>query len=175
MTIRLLFFLPPEYLFLFSWGHSTFMCPGFLHSKKMISLLSSLYFFLNRVSFLLEEWWNFSFFFIIYLNFLDIKVTSSFVDHSELSDPSDSVICNLRALDKLFFSFLLEIVSSYLRVRKSFFCRWSMFWRWTSWTLRIPNNSSHARLFKSLASLMPMVLGSYTLGKCPSLPGLFGF
>ena len=72
----------------------------------MISLLSPLFFFLNLVSLHLEECWNFPFFFIICLNFLDMRVTSSFMDPLELSDSSDSCICTFRALDKLFFSSL---------------------------------------------------------------------
>ena len=66
----------------------------------MISLLFSLFFFSNLESLRLKECWNFPFFSIIFLNFLDIKVTSSSMD------PSDSYICTFRALDKLFFSSL---------------------------------------------------------------------
>ena len=61
VTIKLLFFLSLKYFFFFNWGQTTFICLGFWHSKQMILLLSFLYYFLNLVSFLLEECWNFPF------------------------------------------------------------------------------------------------------------------
>ena len=132
----------------------------------MISLLSYLYFFLNLVSFCLEEWWNFPFFFIIYLNFLDIGATSSSVDPSELlSKSSDSTIYAFKALEELFFSSRLKLTSPILRVVEYLLGKWYWFWRWTSLTLRIPNNSSHASVFIFLASWMVVVFGSHTLGK----------
>lgn len=138
--------------FFFIWGHSTFICPGFLHSKHMISLLPSLCFFLNLMSFGLEECWNFTLFFIICLNFLDMRVISSSVDPLQLlSEPSDSAICTFRALEKNLFSSHLEMISPILRVVESLLGRLSRFWRRTSRTLRIPNNSSYARVFRFLA------------------------
>ena len=90
------------------------------------------------------------------------------VDPSKLSNPWDSCICTFRALDKLLFSSHLKLVSLDLRATKFFFCRCSFFWRWTSWTPKIPNNSTHARFFRSLASWMVVVLGSHALGKLSS-------
>ena len=114
-----------------------------LHLKQMISLLSSSCFFLNLVSLRLEECWSFPFFLIIYLNFLDIKGTSLLMNPLELlSKSSNSAIYTFRALDELFLSSHLELVSLVLRVIKFLFFKWSMVWRWTLWTLRIPNSSS---------------------------------
>ena len=80
-------------------------------------------------------------------------------------DLLDSTIYNLRALDDLFFCSLLELVCPNLRATKSLFGRWSLLWRWTSWTLRMPNSSSHARVFMFIASWVGVVFGSHTLGK----------
>ena len=153
MTIKLLFFLSQECPFLFNWGHFVFIWQSFLHLKQMISLFSSFCFLLNLVSFCLEGCWNFLFFFIISLNFLDIRATSSSVDPSKLlSKPSQSGIYTFKALDELFLSSRLELVSPFFWAAEFLFGKWTLFKRWTSWTLRIPNNSSQARVFKFLAS-----------------------
>ena len=116
--------------------------------------------------FYLKECWNFHFFFIICLNFLDIKATSSSLDPLKLLyEPLDSAICTFRVLEEFFFSSYLELTSLVLRVVESLLGRWFQFWRWNSWTLRIPNSSSHAILFKFLASWMAIAFGYHTLGK----------
>jgi len=53
-----------------------------------------------------------------------MRATSSSVESPELlSKPSELAICTLRALDELFFSSLIELVSLDLRATKSFFGR----------------------------------------------------
>ena len=47
----------------------------------------------------------------------------------------------------------------------SLFGRCSQFWRWSSWTLWIPNSSSNARFFRFFASRMAIIFGSHILGK----------
>lgn len=111
MIIRLFFFLSPKYIFFLSQGYSAFMCLDFLHSKQMISLLSSLLLFLNLESLCLEECQNYPFFFIICQNFLDMKATSSSLDPSKLSGLVDSHICNSKALNKFLLSSLLKLFS----------------------------------------------------------------
>ena len=57
------------------------------------------------------------------------------------SDPLDSSMCTLRTLEKLFFSSFLELVSLNLRAVESFLGRWSWYWRWTSWSIRVGKDS----------------------------------
>ena len=102
MTIKIFFFFHQSILFSLARDTQPYVQVSYIQSKwsHCFSLCTS---FLILCPFLLEERSNFPSFFSIYLNFLDIRVTSSSMDPLELLfEPSNSIICTLRALGELF-------------------------------------------------------------------------